>query len=666
MSADRPGCRLTIAVLAAQVDGAGSEDRRAITVALGRLESRDCIPVLSALTQDDSPPVQVTAALALAKLGELLGLATLETLRHNASWQTRQLIAGALGQTGAPAAVEPLLDMLDDSDYDVRMGAAKSLGLLGQGDAMPALRQAAERDSHPGAQAYAAEALAELDEPGDRAVPLRLSRDNDPVKQYLGASGLLKMGDPAGLDILGQLTINANEYIQRIAASALCAGKVRGPTRLLLAMARSTVPYVRAATARALSELDGPQPLETLLDLATDQAGFVLFADDPELFGRPAGANLTVAAATAAALGPSRSREAEEVLLRLADDPDPAVSKAATAALASRAQLVDDETVSSWAQDASEHVREAAAELIGARGAPGALDTLLALSEDQYIAVRAKALSALGRLGDESALDPLISGLEDRIWAVQCGAAAGLEAMAQLAVDILIRRMDDAAAPANAIWLLDKLGEPEAVRPVIAARGTDEPTIWQRVVTEAIEADDRTITGALVAALTNGNPRIRETAAEALAALGGRDTVTPVAELMSDPNWEVRLTAASTLSRIGASAMDLMVTALHDGNRNVRAGMASLLGRQRAPEAVDALVQALADPGLLVRANAAEALGRIGDPRAVAPLTRAMEDPDRGVVNNAAAALRRIGTPEAMARVRDWTADRRRRAPAVP
>src|SRR5580700_9958391 len=165
MSANRHRCRLTIAMLVAEVDRGGPEDRHAITVALGRLESRECIPILSTLSQDDSPPVQVTAALALA---------TLETLRHNASWQTRQLIAGALGQTGAPAAVESLLDMLDDSDYDVRMGAAKSLGLLGEGDAIPALRQAAERDSHPGAQAYAAEALAKLDEPGDRAVPLRL------------------------------------------------------------------------------------------------------------------------------------------------------------------------------------------------------------------------------------------------------------------------------------------------------------------------------------------------------------------------------------------------------------------------------------------------------------------------------------------------------------
>jgi HEAT repeat protein len=104
---------------------------------------------------------------------------------------------------------------------------------------------------------------------------------------------------------------------------------------------------------------------------------------------------------------------------------------------------------------------------------------------------------------------------------------------------------------------------------------------------------------------------------------------------------------------------------MREGNRNVRAGMANLLGKLQASEAVDALVQALEDPGRLVRANAAEALGRTGDPHAVNPLIRVMDDPDRGVRNNAAAALRLIGTPQALARVREWALERRRAAAAL-
>jgi HEAT repeat protein len=304
---------------------------------------------------------------------------------------------------------------------------------------------------------------------------------------------------------------------------------------------------------------------------------------------------------------------------------------------------------------------------MGIRRDPGALDDLLALAGDQSSAVRAKAQAALGRLGDARVLDPLISGLGDPIWLVQWGAATGLETMAQQAVDQLVQRVNqaDSAAPSNAIWLLDKLGDPVAIRPVMAARGTGEPAIWQRVVTEAVEAGDRTIAGSLIAALQNDDPRVREAAVEALAALGGRDAVIPVAELMSDPNWEVRLAAASTLARIGPSATDLMATAMREGNRNVRAGMANLLGKLQASEAVDALVQALEDPGRLVRANAAEALGRTGDPHAVNPLIRVMDDPDRGVRNNAAAALRLIGTPQALARVREWALERRRAAAAL-
>jgi HEAT repeat protein len=668
MTSDRPVCRLTIAILAEWVSQLESKDLRSVAHTLARLNSRECIPLLSTLAQDTDTAVRVTAAVALARLSEPLGLATLETLRHaDADWQTRQHIAAAFGRTNAPAAVEPLLDMLDDSDYDVRMAAAKSLGLLKQEAAIPALRQAAERDSYPGVRAYATEAQAKLEEPADRGVLLRMTQDSDAIKQYLGAIGLLKRGDPTGIEVLGKLTSDENEPVQRIAASALCSGQVHAPANLLLTMARSKNPYIRAGTAQGLSKLDGQQPFQTLLAMADDEAAFVLYADDPELFGRPARANLIVAEIATEALASSRGPEAVEALLRQVHNRNSWISRAAARALASRTQLVDNETASSWAQDSSDRVREAAAELMGARRDPGMMNDLLALAEDSSTTVRAKALAALGQLGDERVVDQLISGLAYQDPIVQWGAASGLEAMAEQAVDILIERMnqaDGAEAPANAIWLLDKLGEPEAVRLVIAARGTGEPAIWQRVVTEAVEAGDRSITGSLIAALKNGNPRVRECAIDGLAVLGGRDAVIPVAELMSDPDWEVRLTAASTLSRIGPSAMDLMAAVFLEGNKNMRVGMASLLGRLQAPETVDALVQALQDPGRLVRANAAEALGRTGDPRAVNPLIQVMDDPDedRGVRNNAAAALRRLDTPEALARVRVWTLARRRAA----
>ena len=274
-------------------------------------------------------------------------------------------------------------------------------------------------------------------------------------------------------------------------------------------------------------------------------------------------------------------------------------------------------------------------------------------------------MAAMGNVGGSRVLDRLMSGLEDSTWQVQWGAATGLEVMAQQAVSLLTQRVNqatDTGQPTRAIWLLDKLGDPAAVRPVILARGSGELAIWQRVVAEAVAAGDRTVVGSLISALQNGNPRVRENAAEALAALGDRDAVAPLASLMGDPDWEVRLAAASTLGRIGSSAVDLMAAMLQEGNRNVRAGVANLLGKLQAPGAVDPLIQALGDSGRLVRANAAEALGRIGDPRAVPSLIQSMQDPDRGVRNNAAAALCRVGTPEALLTVQKWVLARRRHA----
>jgi HEAT repeat protein len=383
------------------------------------------------------------------------------------------------------------------------------------------------------------------------------------------------------------------------------------------------------------------------------------------LFQRPAGARLRVCAVAAEAIVSAGSPEAVEKLLRLPENSATAVRQAVVKALASRAGLVDDEMVSSWAHDSAGQIRQAAAELLGIRHDPRYLDDLLVLGDDPSITVRAAALAALGNAGGSRVLDRLISGLEDSAWQVQLGAATGLEAMAREAVDLLIQRIGQTAGTgqtARARWLLDKLGDPADVRLVILARGTGEPASWQRVAAAAVDADDRTVAGSLVTALSNDNPRVRESVAQALAVFGDRNAVIPLAGLLGDPDWEVRLAARAALGQIGSSAVDLLATVLREGNRNVRAGVANMLGKLQAREAVDPLLQALDDSGRLVRANAAEALGRIGDPRAVDSLIRAVRDSDGGVRNNAAAALRRIGTPEALATVREWTLARRRGA----
>jgi HEAT repeat protein len=558
--------------------------------------------------------------------------------------------------------------MLEDEDYDVRTSTVKALGLLGQAGAIPALRRIVERDRPEMARAYAAEALAKLEEPADRDTLLGMVQESDLLKQYLGACGLLKLGDATGMQALGKLTESKSENVRRIAAAALCAGNIRVPTPLLLAMAQNEDPYVRASTAKALSSLEEPLWLQTLLRLADDQEEFQLQADDQELFHLGARKRLKVCAVAAEALASSRSPQAMEKLLQLAGDSDASVSMAATKALPSRAGIEDDATVLRWANDPSEQIRQATAELLGIRRAPRGLDKLLALADDPSAPVRASALAAMGHFGDSCVLDRLMSGLEDVAWQAQWGAAIGLEAMAQQAVDSLIQKMNQTEDPgqlARAVWVLDKLGDPVAVRPVILTRGTAELTIWQRVVAEAVEAGDRTVMESLIAALRNGDPRVRESAAEALGALGDRSAVIPLAGLLGDPDWQVRQVVASTLSRIGSSAVDLLAITLREGNKKVRAGIADLLGKLRTPEAVDPLIQALDDEGRLVRANAAAALGSIGDPHAVRPLVHSMQDSDRGVRNNAAAALRHIGTPEALATVKEWTLTRRRRASAA-
>jgi HEAT repeat protein len=301
--------------------------------------------------------------------------------------------------------------------------------------------------------------------------------------------------------------------------------------------------------------------------------------------------------------------------------------------------------------------------LLGASVDPRALPQLLVLAKDPEPLVRAAALAAMGKSGDTVVLDRLFRGLDDPAWQVQWNAAMALEAMAPQAVDILIERMrqtEDPTQLAGATWLLDKLGDPALTRPVILARGAADTVTWRRVAAEAAAAGDRTVAPSLIAGLQHGNPKLRESAAEALGALGDADAIAPLTATLADPDWQVRLAADAALCRMGSSAVALLAAALCGANRTVRAGVANVLGKLRVAEAVDPLIQALDDPCRLVRANAAIALGSTGDPRAVSPLIQSLQDPDPGVRNCAGAALRIIGTAQALAAVRLWTLGRRR------
>lgn len=124
---------------------------------------------------------------------------------------------------------------------------------------------------------------------------------------------------------------------------------------------------------------------------------------------------------------------------------------------------------------------------------------------------------------------------------------------------------------------------------------------------------DRSVTAALVRALSNIDRDVREHAAMGLAITPGTAVIDPLLGALKDPDAQVREKAA-----IG-------------------------LAFRRDPRIVDPLLTAMDDGDSQVREKAAIALGASGDARAIPALTKATRDPDSQVREKAVAGLVLLG-----------------------
>src|SRR5262249_5609664 len=113
----------------------------------------------------------------------------------------------------------------------------------------------------------------------------------------------------------------------------------------------------------------------------------------------------------------------------------------------------------------------------------------------------------------------------------------------------------------------------------------------------------------------------------------GRRAVEPLIDALDDPDREVRDKAALVLGELGDRQATLPLTALlHGPDAEVRWRAAAALGELRDSRAVGPLVQALRDPDEAVRSGAVRALEMTGDGTAVEPLLEVVRGSDPGPV----------------------------------
>jgi len=117
-----------------------------------------------------------------------------------------------------------------------------------------------------------------------------------------------------------------------------------------------------------------------------------------------------------------------------------------------------------------------------------------------------------------------------------------------------------------------------------------------------------------------------------------------LAKALSDEDWRVRQSAVTALGKTkDTKAIQLLTTALRDRNPDVREKAGEVLIHMGA---IDRVIKALGNKNKNVRQSAAKALGGSKDKSAVRSLTEAIEDNNSDVREEAARALRHFETAE--------------------
>ncbi|MFH1707372.1 MAG: HEAT repeat domain-containing protein [Planctomycetota bacterium] len=146
----------------------------------------------------------------------------------------------------------------------------------------------------------------------------------------------------------------------------------------------------------------------------------------------------------------------------------------------------------------------------------------------------------------------------------------------------------------------------------------------------------------LLPGLNHADYRSRSFTAYMLGVCADKAASAPVAGLLADTNFNVRIYAAEALRSCGdKAAVPALIKALKDTHPIVRLHAAAALGVIKDPSAIPALTAALADPTAAI--NAARALGAIGGAEAEAALLATIRDKRRAVAWSAISALGACG-----------------------
>jgi HEAT repeat protein len=175
---------------------------------------------------------------------------------------------------------------------------------------------------------------------------------------------------------------------------------------------------------------------------------------------------------------------------------------------------------------------------------------------------------------------------------------------------------EDGTVRAYAVHALVEIGVPDATTLALEAL-SDRDSYTRRIAARALEdlGDPAAVPALGRTVVEDEDYRVREWAADALAAIGTDDAISELTRALEDPVKEVRLAAVKGIvKRRPEAAVDSLVSmVLEDPEWEIRVQAAAALGKIDREDVLPALEEAANDPNEFVRAAVASAL-RLDEP----------------------------------------------------
>jgi HEAT repeat protein len=466
------------------------------------------------------------------------------------SYDTRKGAIFALEEITDPRALEPLINVLKDTNTNVRAAALRTLDKKyqdwGSGKAarklIPYYARALQSTSVSN-RTHAVKVLAGIKDPQVVQPLIRAIKDKSYKVKEIAVKALAESDNPAVVKPLIGVINDKSTTVRAAVIKAL--GKLNTPgadeVEPLINAMQDKVSSVRKSAVEALGQKQDDRVIEPLVAALKDTS-------------------TSVQAAAAKVLGERKEPRAVKPLIDLLKSRDRKVRTSANQALEKLGEFLPVESLIELLKDKDYNLRNSARDLLAKIKNPAAVEVLITSLKNEDIKVRRAIIYSLGKLKDPRAIEPLVEILNS----------------------------------------LDRWERKDAENALKSINGP------------LVEQNDPRVVKPLIGLLKSKDSKTRTYAFTQLAKLADFLPVEPVIELLKDKDYKVRNKARDLLLKIkNPGAVEVLIASLKSEDIKARKEIIFILGKCNDNRAVEPLIEILKSKDKWEKKRAAEALKSI-------------------------------------------------------